>query len=632
MGDSEKIAVQELDLAIDIRSQNFDIIRLASYRMAVKCRFVQRRTHLHLIDVWNLIEAYRENGLNAVEPYTPMTLSRLETLLATLYIHLNKRVPAGQQVHIHPASLYLLKWIISIYNLKDETDRIPVFTVKMVLAVLCGGKLADKLRYIFSQMSDSNGHLSVPKFEDFLRQCFALSSTLGEEPTFHYRPGMSENVFPSGSKVSVNEFLEVLLGDPCLPSLVWLPLVHRVAAAEHVIHSVECISCGRSPFTGLRYQCTRCPTAWSHQCQECFWRCLPLSKSHKSDHEVREYHTAKSPKRSSLGSTLRRSLRCVRSPASDVRDQTKVWRTLEGPERPVAVTYTPSTPTSGLHSWALGNCRDGNSTWKSNTSASASAASLSRSWSRGDDEHGLIARYAAKLAEKGCDETDPATGEAVTEQLVTPSGAHQLLTQLEAKNQEILREISRIRREQELEEAIDLSDSLASASGGGARPVLLMEELAVLRQRKDELEEQLTALQDSRKHLMVQLESLMKMIKNQQLSPRSSPSSASPSRGKSPQTSLGGLTESAQGSMHMLATLQLQAAAGNDSSPLSTDEITAATDEESVSDRLANLNIHWRKDLFSAADSVTDAMSSLVNEYNDDDSDEGANGINNDSI
>ena len=72
---------------------------------------------VHLIDVWNLIEAYRENGLNAVEPYTPMTLSRLETLLATLYIHLNKRVPAGQQVHIHPASLYLLKWIISIYNL-----------------------------------------------------------------------------------------------------------------------------------------------------------------------------------------------------------------------------------------------------------------------------------------------------------------------------------------------------------------------------------------------------------------------------------------------------------------------------------------------------------------------------------
>ena len=31
----------------------------------------------------------------------------------------------------------------------------------------------------------------------------------------------------------------------------------------------------------------------------------------------------------------------------------------------------------------------------------------------------------------------------------------------------------------------------------------------------------------------------------------------------------------------------------------------------------SSLNAHWRQDLFSAADSVTDAMSSLVNEYND---------------
>lgn len=40
-----------------------------------------------------------------------------------------------------------------------------------------------------------------------------------------------------------------------------------------------------------------------------------------------------------------------------------------------------------------------------------------------------------------------------------------------------------------------------------------MEELSVLRQRKSELETQLTTLQDSRKQMMVQLESLMKMIK-----------------------------------------------------------------------------------------------------------------------
>merc|ERR1712071_147104 len=102
---------------------------------------------------------------------------------------------------------------------------------------------------------------------------------------------------------------------------------------------------------------------------------------------------------------------------------------------------------------------------------------------------------------------------STSSQLDVGSSAHQLLAQLENKNQEILRQIARIRREQELGDEI------------GNFP--LMEELTVLRQRKSELEMQLTTLQDSRKQLMVQLESLMKMIKNQQLSPRSTPSSSS---------------------------------------------------------------------------------------------------------
>ena len=141
-------------------------------------------------------------------------------------------------------------------------------------------------------------------------------------------------------------------------------------------------------------------------------------------------------------------------------------------------------------------------------SGTASAASLSRSWSRGDDEHGLIARYAAKIAESSGHDLTSSEAEVSD----SNSGAHQLLAQLEAKNQEILREIARIRREQEIDEGARRNADAAVASGLGGS-VLLMEELSVLRQRKGELEQQLTGLQDSRKHLMVQLESLMKMIK-----------------------------------------------------------------------------------------------------------------------
>ncbi|VVC99978.1 unnamed protein product [Leptidea sinapis] len=89
----------------------------------------------------------------------------------------------------------------------------------------------------------------------------------------------------------------------------------------------------------------------------------------------------------------------------------------------------------------------------------------------------------------------------------------ELISQLEAKNREIMREIARLRRQQE-----------AEAGSGTAPP--LVSELRALRQRKDELEGHLSSLQESRKQLMHQLEGLMRMLKTQQSSPRSTPNSS----------------------------------------------------------------------------------------------------------
>lgn len=78
-------------------------------------------------------------------------------------------------------------------------------------------------------------------------------------------------------------------------------------------------------------------------------------------------------------------------------------------------------------------------------------------------------------------------------------------------------------------------------------------------------------------------------FQNQQLSPRSTPStSSSPSRGKSPSVE----AESRYGTL------------------------SSAGTEGSVAGRASNPGFDWRQDLLSAADSVTDAMSSLVLEYN----------------
>ena len=71
---------------------------------------------------------------------------------------------------------------------------------------------------------------------------------------------------------------------------------------------------------------------------------------------------------------------------------------------------------------------------------------------------------------------------------------------------DILNEIQRLRKEQEATARI-------SNEGSFGRNPTLLAELRLLRQRRDELEARMSALQESRRELMVQLEGLMKLLK-----------------------------------------------------------------------------------------------------------------------
>lgn len=68
-------------------------------------------------------------------------------------------------------------------------------------------------------------------------------------------------------------------------------------------------------------------------------------------------------------------------------------------------------------------------------------------------------------------------------------------------------EIQRLRLEQEQQAQTVLDHSQQQ------RNPVLMAELKLLRQRRDELELRMAALQDSRKELMIQLEGLMKLLR-----------------------------------------------------------------------------------------------------------------------
>ncbi|XP_015438734.1 PREDICTED: dystrobrevin beta [Dufourea novaeangliae] len=636
-----------LQLLQEMRQQNFDSIRFASYRTACKLRFIQKKVHLHNVDIWNVIEAFRENGLNTLEPSSTLGVSRLETLLSSLFHALNKRVPVSQQAKVDATTALLMNWLLAAYT-TGENNKISVFSVKVALATLCAGKLMDKFRYIHSQISDSNGHMIHWRFAEYLKEVLALTAAVYESPSFCYTEGLANSIFLQNLKITVNDFLDTLMSDPGPHCLIWLPLYHRMAAVENVAHPVMCDVCHKENFTGFRYRCQKCH---SYQlCQDCFWR-GKVSGTHNNDHETREYSSFKSPSKQ-IGHSLRKSFRCVPE-----KGKNSLPRFPEQPEKTLDLSHIvpPSPlpshngfPDPGFMAPFDSGSMDSRSTLRSMDS------------SRLDDEHKLIARYAQRLAQEvrtmpraasrmsQADQAGRAPSDANLASLDASRTQRELISQLEAKNKEIIREIARLRRQQEIEAA-------------GLENPALMSELRALRQRKDELETHLATLQDSRRQLMVQLEGLMKMLKNHQASPRSTPNS-SPRSTKSPPLPPGAVSSSRSApptpggplsttpqqqqqqsqnqqqmsqsyqnpvpttsvanvpSNAMLGTIQnpipdnLSCVGGDVRSAFRTNSLPGSGSSSANN----SLGRSLRNDLLVAADSVTNAMSTLVRELNSD--------------
>nr|CAD7396693.1 unnamed protein product [Timema cristinae] len=344
---------------------------------------------LHVVDIWNVIEAFRENGLNTLEPQTEVNVSRLETLVSSLYNNLNKRLPVAQQVHVESCSGLLLNWLLSAYSV-ENIGKIRVFSIKVALATMCAGKLMDKLRYIFSQISDGNGHMAVWRFAEYLQEVLALPATVYESPSFNYTEGLAATIFTGNGKVTVNDFMDTMMSDPGPHCLVWLPLLHRLASVETVVHPTACDACQREGFSGFRYRCQKCH---SYQlCQDCFWRGR-VSGPHANDHEVKEYTTYKSPSKQ-IGHSLRKSFRCVPE-----KGRTNIPRFPEEPEKTLNLSHIVWLKRL---SCLARLAEDGEIEVRISVSGMCSSSpgkyTSSLDSTRLDDEHRLIARYAARLA------------------------------------------------------------------------------------------------------------------------------------------------------------------------------------------------------------------------------------------
>nr|XP_048298592.1 dystrobrevin alpha isoform X4 [Myodes glareolus] len=562
-------------LFAEMRAQDLDRIRLSTYRTACKLRFVQKKCNLHLVDIWNVIEALRENALNNLDPNIELNVARLEAVLSTIFYQLNKRMPTTHQIHVEQSISLLLNFLLAAFD-PEGHGKISVFAVKMALATLCGGKIMDKLRYIFSMISDSSGVMVYGRYDQFLREVLKLPTAVFEGPSFGYTEQSARSCFSQQKKVTLNGFLDTLMSDPPPQCLVWLPLLHRLANVENVFHPVECSYCHSESMMGFRYRCQQCHNY--QLCQDCFWR-GHAGGSHSNQHQMKEYTSWKSPAKK-LTNALSKSLSCAssREPLHPMfPDQ---------PEKPLNLAHIVDT-------WPPRPVTSMNDTLFSHSVPSSGSPFITRSMlessNRLDEEHRLIARYAARLAAESSSSqpTQQRSAPDISFTIDSNKQQRQLIAELENKNREILQEIQRLRLEHE-------QASQPTPEKAQQNPTLLAE-LRLLRQRKDELEQRMSALQESRRELMVQLEGLMKLLKTQGAgSPRSSPShtvsrpipmpirsaSACSTPTHTPQDSLTGVGGDVQ-------------------------EAFAQSSRRNL-----------RNDLLVAADSITNTMSSLVKELN----------------
>ncbi|KAM6081655.1 dystrobrevin beta isoform 11-T12 [Chlamydotis macqueenii] len=284
-GKRRRTMAEKRQLFMEMRAQNFDVIRLSTYRTACKLRFVQKRCNLHLVDIWNMIEAFRDNGLNTLDHNTEINVSRLETIISSIYYQLNKRLPSTHQISVEQSISLLLNFMVAAYD-SEGHGKLTVFSVKAMLATMCGGKILDKLRYIFSQISDSNGLMIFTKFDQFLKEVLKLPTAVFEGPSFGYTEHSVRTCFPQQRKIMLNMFLDTLMADPPPQCLVWLPLMHRLAHVENVFHPVECSYCRCESMMGFRYRCQQCHNY--QLCQNCFWR-GHASGPHSNQHQMKEH-------------------------------------------------------------------------------------------------------------------------------------------------------------------------------------------------------------------------------------------------------------------------------------------------------------------------------------------------------
>ncbi|KAK2194144.1 hypothetical protein NP493_2g13047 [Ridgeia piscesae] len=276
---------------------DMDGIKYAAYRTSMKLRFLQKRFRLDLVDIHVIRSVFERHGYVGPMVDTVIDSTALYSLLVDVFTMSRKGSVSSvmSQLNADTAAELLLNLLLNLYDV-NRTGCVRVPAVKVTLVLLCAARLMEKYRYLFAQLSDASNHLSRKVMGVFLHDVMQLPELLNEGAVFgglNVAPAVDSCFSAVWNSAGITEtnFISWMLLEP--QTVVWLPTMHRLAAAETVKHEAKCSVCKMLPIVGFRYRCLKC---FNYDlCQHCFFTGR-VSKKHKSHHPTQEYCLAASVK------------------------------------------------------------------------------------------------------------------------------------------------------------------------------------------------------------------------------------------------------------------------------------------------------------------------------------------------
>lgn len=262
----------------------FNRVKFIAYRTAMKLRALQKRLCLDLVDIPMLEKCFsRLAGLSNEE------LPGLEGMVSSI-LPLFEQLNAKHPQMVRSVALAVDLCINFLLNLFDPSRDgiLRVLSFKTALVVMSSAPLEDKYRFIFNLVAQ-DGQADQKHIALLLYDLIQIPRLVGEAAAFG-----GSNVEPSvrscfetvrlAPSIGVGPFLEWMKQEP--QSVVWLPVMHRLATAEFAKHQAKCNVCKMFPIIGLRYRCLRCFNL--DLCQNCFFS-QRTAKKHKLKHPMQEY-------------------------------------------------------------------------------------------------------------------------------------------------------------------------------------------------------------------------------------------------------------------------------------------------------------------------------------------------------